>query len=115
MHIRDDGGAAIDGFGNGVFGVGGGGGAILFVFDEGFGDDAVDGGGAGQGDEGFGDLAHEADGAATVDEGDGVRVEGAGEGSGGGEVGGGGAGVGAAAGFGGVRFECWRAVGEVVG
>lgn len=100
MHIRHDGDAAVDVFVDGVFGIGCGRGAGLFVFDQGFGDDAVDGGGAGEGDEGLGQGAHEADGAAAVDERDVVVVQALGEGAGGGEVGGGGAGVGSAAGGG---------------
>lgn len=76
-----------------------GGAAFLLVLDERAGDDAVDGGGPGEGDEGPGEFAHEADGAAAVDEGAVLGVEDVREGAGGGEVRGGSAGGGTAAGF----------------
>jgi hypothetical protein len=66
VHVVDDGCAAVHG---GVDCVRGARGVVVgFQAGEGAWDDAVDGGGAGEGDEGAGDFAHQADGAAAVDE-----------------------------------------------
>lgn len=85
VHVFDDGCATVyrgvNGVARRIVGV-----IVLFEFDEGCGDDAVDAVGPAERDEGSGYFAHEADSAAAVDELGVGGVEGVGKGAGGGHV-----------------------------